>query len=212
MPAIFFDLDGTLLDTLPDIHANLNDTLQHFGYPLVDLERTRAYIGDGARRLVERALPAGAENLDACLAYFRENYGKCGNVLTQPYEGALAFLARARAAGFRLAVITNKPQAATVRAVEQFFPDTFDFVAGDSGAFPVKPDPALTRYAALTLRVAPRECCFVGDGETDVLTAKNAGMRGVAALWGYRSKEQLSGAGARLFAGSFEALENLIFG
>ena len=212
MPAIFFDLDGTLLDTLPDIHENLNGALSHYGYPCIDLEHTRAYIGHGARELVAQALPAGAKDLDGCVAHFREHYGKCGNVHTTPFGGATEFLARAKAEGYKLAVITNKSQDATERAVAQFFPNTFDFVEGNSGAFPTKPDPALTRYAALKMQVALRDCFFVGDGETDVLTAKNAGMRAIAVLWGYRSKAQLEGAGARVFVSSFEALGNLIFG
>lgn len=212
MHAIFLDLDGTLLDTLGDIHENLNKALMQFGYPCIDLEHTRAYIGHGARELVAQALPAGSQDVDACADYFRAHYGTCANAHTKPYEGASEFLARARAAGLKLAVITNKSQDATERAVLQFFPNVFDFVAGNSGAFPCKPDPSLTRYAALTMRVAPRDCVFVGDGETDVLTARNAGMRGIAALWGYRSRAQLEAAGAKVFAESFHALGDLIFG
>ena len=210
MRAIFFDLDGTLLDTLPDIHENLNGALRAYGYSEVSIERTRACIGQGAEQLVAKALPAGAEKRDACVAHFRQHYAACANVHTRPYAGAKEFLIRAKAMGFRLAVITNKSQDATQRAVSQFFPDIFDFVEGNSGAFPCKPDPALARYAALTLRVAPADCVFVGDGETDVLTAKNAGMHSVAVLWGYRTREQLEGVGARRFVNSYTELEKLL--
>ena len=83
-------------------------------------------------------------------------------------------------------------------------------MGGDDGSFPCKPDPTLTRYAALTLRVPMRECVFVGDGETDVLTAKNAGMYGISALWGYRSRELLAAAGATCFARDAGELEALL--
>lgn len=208
--AIFFDLDGTLLDTLPDIHENLNGALSAYGYPCVDIDDTRAYIGQGAEQLVARALPKGAQDIAHCVAHFRKHYAACANAHTRPYAGAREFLIKAKAMGFKLAVVTNKSEDATQRAIAQFFPDIFDFAEGSSGAFPCKPDPALARYAALSLRVAPADCVFVGDGETDVLTAKNAGMRSVAVLWGYRTREQLEGAGARCFVGSYGELQKLL--
>ena len=207
--AVFFDLDGTLLDTVPDIRMSLNETLAAFGYPQISEGEARQFVGNGARKLVERATPEGAP-VERILADFRTRYAACANAHTRPYEGAKEFLVKAKAAGFKLAVITNKSQDATQRAVSQFFPGIFDFVEGNSGAFPCKPDPALARYAALSLRVAPKDCVFVGDGETDVLTAKNTGMRSVAVLWGYRTREELEGAGARCFVRSYAELEKLL--
>ena len=210
--AVLFDLDGTLLDTLPDIQYVLNETLRKFDYPEITVEQTRAYIGEGAYRLVERALPANAENMEEVFEYFKGVYASCNNEHTRPFDGVMDLLARLKAQGVKLAIITNKPQAATEECVKQFFPGIFDFVAGDGGLFPCKPDPSLARYAALNLRVSPAECTFVGDGETDALTAKNAGMFGVSVLWGYRSKEQLEAVGAKRFASSFEELEKIVFG
>ena len=206
--AIFFDLDGTLLDTVPDIMGCLNFVLARYGYPLLTESDTRAFVGNGARRLVELSVPPWAP-AEEILAEFRTRYAVCANAHTRIYEGAGECLANLKARGVKLAVITNKPHEATQRVVSQFFPDLFDFVGGDSGSFPVKPDPALVRYAALTLRVSSAECLFVGDGETDVQTARNAKMRCVAALWGYRSRAQLEAAGAKLFASSFCELENI---
>lgn len=204
--AVFFDLDGTLLDTLPDIHTVLNETCAQFGYPALTLEQTKRYVGEGARRLIERALPAGAPNADACFEWFKTHYAESDNSQTKPYEGVPALLQELKRRGLKLAVVTNKPQGATEHTIGKFFPGLFDFVGGDSGMFPCKPDPSLARYAALTLRASPAESAFVGDGEPDVLTAKNAGMRGISVLWGYRTREELSKVGAREFVSSAEEL------
>ena len=206
---ILFDLDGTLLDTLPDIHKSLNETLAAFSFPPVTKEQTRAYIGNGAELLVKRAIPAGAD-LDACFAKFTEIFSANKGEETKPFPGVCEGLARFKAQGYQLGVISNKPQYATSFLTEKFFSGQLDFVAGDGGIFPRKPDPTLARYCALALRSAPAECAFVGDGETDVKTALNAKMCGVAVLWGYRSKAQLEEAGAVRFVKSFEELENLV--
>ena len=208
--AVFFDLDGTLLDTVPEIMDCLNFVLARYGYPLVTESETRAFVGNGARKLIERAAPPWAP-VEELLSLFRTEYAACAHAHTRQYAGMGALISVLKEKNVKLAVITNKPQEATLGCLNAFFPEgAFDFVGGDSGAFPIKPDPSLTRYAALTLRVAPSECVFVGDGETDVLTAKNAGMRCICALWGYRSRAQLERAGATLFAESPAAVQSLL--
>lgn len=209
--AVLLDLDGTLLDTVEDIRASLNEALAAFSYPALTREQTCRFIGDGAYKLVERAVPAGTDNAEECYELFHKLYAANDGSRTRAFDGAEAFLKACKARGVKTAVVTNKPQDATFSCVKRFFQTEFDFVGGDSGSFPCKPDPTLALYAALTMRVAPAECAFVGDGETDVLTAKRAGMKGVAVLWGYRSKEQLEGAGAKRFVTDFTELQDLIF-
>ncbi len=209
--AVLFDLDGTLLDTLGEICYYVNETLRAFSYPEITRERTREIIGDGAKKLIERALPAGAQNSEECFAHFSAAFGSSRHEQTTLFPGEMAALAALRARGLKLGVITNKPQGATESSIAKFFPqDMFDFVAGDSGMFPCKPDPTLACYAALRLHVPIGQCAFVGDGETDAQTALRAGMFGIAALWGYRSREQLTAAGAQRFASDFAELEKIL--
>ncbi len=210
LKAVLFDLDGTLLDTLPDIRFVLNETLKKYSYPTITVEQTRAYIGEGAYRLVERALPENAENTDKFFEDFKQVYAACANANTRVYEGMYELIDRLKKQGVKLGIVTNKPQAATEECVKRFFGNTFDFVGGDSGDFPCKPDPSLARYAALTLKVSPEECAFVGDGETDALTAIRAGMKGISVLWGYRTRQQLEQAGATRFAQTVKELENFL--
>ncbi len=211
LKAVLFDLDGTLLDTVPDIRSCVNGMLARRGYPAISYAQTCAFVGDGAKMLIERALPKGADDLDACYEDFRTHFARIGNERTRLYPNEEEVLAALKARGLKLAVVTNKPQDAAENVLKQFFPaGYFDFIGGDTGMFPCKPDPSLARYAALTMRVAPAECAFVGDGEPDARVAKNAQMYGVSALWGYRTREQLSAAGAACFAENFLALQKIL--
>jgi len=208
--AVLFDLDGTLLNTLDDIRYFVNEMLSRHGYPTISREQTAAYVGDGAKKLIERALPENAD-VESCFSEFMVRFSASDGKRTTLYDGELQTLVRLRERGMRLAVITNKPQAAADGCIRQFFPEKmFDFVGGDSGRFPRKPDPALSLYCAKVLHVPPSQCAFVGDGETDAEVAKAAGMHGIGALWGYRSKKQLLSVGANLFASDFSRLSNIL--
>ncbi len=209
LAGVCFDLDGTLLDTVPDIRVSLNRALSDCGFPEVSYAQTIAYVGNGARKLVERAAPQGDH--DRLLSLFAEYYNGCDNALTRPYPGMAELLLALKARGVKLAVVTNKLQRSTERLMEKFFPGVFDFVGGDSGMFPVKPDPTLARYAALSLRIPMNRCAFVGDGETDVSTARNAGMVPVSVLWGYRTRAELEAAGAPLFAEDPTSLQKILW-
>lgn len=209
--AVLFDLDGTLLNTMPDIRRHLNDALTAHGFPAITEEQTKRYIGNGAAKLVERALPDRSA-FEEVYADFMKRYAASDNSLTCLYEGEEEFLKRLAARGVKLGIVTNKPHEATLGCMNKFFSNIeWAFVSGDSGSFPCKPDPSLAIYAALSMRVSLGECAFVGDGETDVKTAMNAGMFGVATLWGYRTKEELTEAGATRFANDFEELEKILF-
>ena len=211
LKAVFFFLFGTLLNTIPDIQACVNATLSKFGYPALDAEHTRRFIGHGARALIERILPENCPDTDACCEDYRARFAADRAEHTSLYPDEMGVLEALKARGLKLAVITNKPQDAADSVVSKFFPARFfDFVGGDTGMFPCKPDPSLTRYAALRLRVSPAECVFVGDGETDVQLARATGMRGVSVLWGYRPRDVLEQAGATCFAADFLHLQKIL--
>ena len=194
LKAVIFDLDGTVLDTLPDLNACMNEALTAYGCPPVSMEQTRAFVGNGGLLYAERALPP-AKKAEAVRFYTGE--GEC--------------MAALHAAGLRLAVVTNKSQEAADRLNETLLrPYAFDAVFGNRDGIPVKPDPTSTRMVLRQLDVRPAEAVFVGDGETDVQTAKNAGMRSISVLWGFRSRAQLEEACAERFAESYAQLQEIL--
>lgn len=212
--AVFFDMDGTVLDTLADLHAATNAALRHFGYPERSLDEVRRFVGNGSRRLMELALPAGspAEVVEAALQWYKPWYNAHAAVLTRPYDGIPALLARLKAAGRPVAILSNKPDA-TVRALaERFFPGLYTLAAGEDEAHGRrrKPCPDLLLSAAEALSLPPQKCLYAGDSEVDVLTARRAGMDCASVLWGFRSREELEAAGASRFFASPEALGDFI--
>ncbi len=210
--AVIFDLDGTLLDTSRDIHSVLNASLKRFSVPEISLEQTIKFVGNGAKTLVERAAGKEYASLAPVIyADFSNAFAKCDNSLTALYEGEERVLNKLKADGIKLAVLTNKPQKAAENVYKKHLEKFgFDCVYGQTEDMPLKPNPQTALKIIENFNVKKGECLFVGDGETDVLTAENAGIKCVSVLWGYRSKEQLKSAGAEIFANSFSELEHLI--
>lgn len=196
--AVLFDLDGTLVDSLGDIAAALDAVLLELGHPTHTREAYRRFVGEGARELVRRALPAvldpreASRQLDDALARYKARYRAHLVDETRPYEGILELIAALRARGVLLAVVTNKPHDAALEVVERLFaPRTFEVVLGQKDGVPHKPDPSGPLSILRALEVAPAHALFVGDSETDVRTAKNAGLRAVAVTWGLRDRQDL---------------------
>lgn len=212
--AIIFDLDGTLLDTSRDIHKVLNETLSRFNLPEITVEKTMQYVGNGARKLIERAVGENRKDLwEDVYKDYSVAFANCDNKLTKLYDGEREALEAFTAAGIKLAIITNKPKAATEHVFNEYLAN-FGFckVLCQTEQFPLKPNPASTLHVLESFKVKKDECIFVGDGDTDVNCAANAGIKCVSALWGYRSKNQLEAAGASHFAENFANLEKLVFG
>ncbi len=203
--AIIFDLDGTLLDTLGDLHASTNAVLEQFGYPKHTLDEVRAFVGNGARRLIEQAIPEGKGNTDEVLAAFQPYYAAHCDILTQPYPGILALLAPL-GEKYPLAVVSNKPDRAVKELSSIYFPGLY--ARGESPECPRKPAPDMV-YAAMQALGAER-CIYVGDSEVDVLTAQNAGMPCLSVTWGFRDVETLKNAGAKYFCHRAEDVPRLI--
>lgn len=209
---IVFDLDGTLLNTIDDIHSVLSDSLKEFGLPCVTLSQTRQYVGNGARRLVERAVGnKPAEIIDIVYSYYAKKFSECGNKYTKLYDGEEQTLLKLKNAGIEFAIVTNKPQQATENVYRQYL-SKFRFykLVGQTEYRPLKPNPETTLEIIDDLKLKKEECVFVGDGETDVLTAKAAGIKCISVLWGYRTKEQLEAVGAKVFANNFSDIADII--
>lgn len=200
---VIFDLDGTLLHTVPDITDNVNKMLVKYGYPTVSEKDVARFVGNGAGKLVERCIgkPLTEEELKERLAYYNKIYTECGSPKTALFDGIGEVLKGLKERGYKIAILTNKPQPTTDRVYCNYLSEyNFDMVVGSSDKVKCKPDKTATMEILSKLDVAPENAYFVGDGETDTITSLNAGTKGIAVLWGYRDKADLEKAGATIFA------------
>ena len=188
-----FDLDGTLVDSLPGIAASLNHALSACGLPCHDEKCVRTFIGDGAEMLVRRAVGVDGEDfISHVLEKFREHYAVNWQLGTVPYDGIPEMLRQIRQRGDRLAVLSNKPHSFTCEIVGALFPGRFDVVIGQRPGVPHKPDPAgileilaLPAWRALSVAV-------IGDSVMDVQAAHAAGLPSIAVTWGYHDPSALA--------------------
>lgn len=203
--ACIFDLDGTLLNTLEDLANAANASLAEAGHPTHPLDAYRTFVGDGVFNLFRRALPATLTETEKDTAVadlvprFERIYATCWHAITAPYPGIGELIAILRSRGLPLAILSNKPHPFTVEMVNHFFPrDTFTAVFGARPHVARKPAPAAALEVAALLGVTPAEVLFVGDSNTDMRTAANAGMPSAGCIWGFRGEAELRAAGATL--------------
>lgn len=197
--AVLFDLDGTLVDTLGDLADATNEALRRRGFPEYPEEQYRQMVGNGARRLIERALGERCtpELTGQLLADFVRIYDEGCLRRTAPYPGIPEAVTALKERGLRMAVVTNKPEEQAVKIVRHFFgPHVFICVVGGRPGRAAKPDPAAALEVLAALGVPPAAALFVGDSDVDMQTAHNAGMRSAGAVWGFRGEEELRRAGA----------------
>ena len=198
-----FDLDGTLLDTLDDLASAVNFALRTHGMPEHSIDDVRRFVGNGVRKLMERAVPDGADNpsFDETFASFRQYYMDHSLDTTRPYEGIPETLAALRARGCRLAVVSNKMMAATQALCRHFFPDTIEVAIGEDEAAGIrkKPAPDTVLAALKALGVGKENAVYVGDSDVDIQTAHNSGIPCISVLWGFRDRNFLQQNGAETF-------------
>ncbi len=200
--ALVFDLDGTLLYTLPDIAAAANTMLERHGWPVHPEEAFRRFVGNGFVRLVQRAVPSEVlaaltpEELDALVNEGKALYSANLWTKTRPYEGIVNALRELRAMGLRLAVLSNKPDSQTAPLVEHFFPGLVDIARGARPGVPLKPAPAAVLGLLADMGSEPARACYVGDSDVDILTGLGAGMGACGVAWGFRGEEEVAKAGA----------------
>ena len=189
--AVLFDLDGTLLDTLGDLHAAVNHVLGEFGYPQRSIEEVCRFVGNGAAQLIRLAVPEGVDFVPV-LAAFQSYYAAHCDILTKPYDGILDALA-VLGQKYPLAVVSNKPDRAVKELAQIYFPGLY--ARGESTDCPRKPAPDMVRKALEA--IGAERCVYVGDSDVDIVTAKNAGVPCVSVTWGFRGEEELLKAGAK---------------
>ena len=217
---IIWDLDGTLIDTIEDLAAAVNHALEQRKLALHSLADYRKMVGHGVRNLVQQALgrslaAEGAEGpddnlIDAALKDFKAYYTTHIDVHTRPYPGIPALLADLHAAGVKMAVASNKFQAGTEHLIHEFFPEIpFVAILGNREGYPLKPDPEIVGEVLRASGLGKEDAVMVGDSGTDMRTAANGGIDGIAVGWGYRP---MAATPDYRFAGSVSELRELLFG
>ena len=214
-PYVVFDLDGTLLNTLDDLALAGNHVCELHGWPTFPIDSYRYKIGNGMLKLVERFMPAeyfGDQAAFECaLAEFRAYYAAHKEDHTAPYEGVPEMLDELRAAGVRMAVLTNKDHASAAPLMDHYFaPGTFACVQGKVDAYPPKPAAPVTLHVLDQLGARPEEALCVGDSSVDVRCGHNAGLAVAGVTWGFRSREELEAEGAEYIATTPAELLQLI--
>lgn len=190
-----FDLDGTLLDTIEDLGNAVNYALNQMGFPTHVITAYPDMVGNGVRKLIERALPAGEaypQIVDRMLVHFRKHYDEHCCDTTTPYPGIPALLQKLSADGINLAVTSNKYQSAVTQIINRFFPDAnWKAVLGNTPGMPRKPDPSIV-FAALNECPTPKaDVLYIGDSGVDMETARRACVESVGVTWGFRPEAEL---------------------
>jgi phosphoglycolate phosphatase len=199
-PGLIFDLDGTLIDSLPGIAASLNRALERCGLTAHANGDVRRFIGNGSYELARKAMPEDSlpEDILAVETAFKDDYAVTWPEGTIPYDGIHECLGSLATAGFKLAILSNKPHAFTVEIVQRIFPGLpFDPVFGQRPDTPRKPDPEAALQIARHWALAPEHCRFIGDSTVDLETARGAGIPAVMVGWGYHDSAALLAAGAK---------------
>jgi phosphoglycolate phosphatase len=220
--ACVFDLDGTLLDTLPAIRYFVNVFMEKYGLLSIDLQKTAAFVGDGAVKLIERAIensgveinsPRGRELFSDIHPEYVREYNDDPFFMTDAYDGIKSALASLKASGIKLAVLSNKPHDTVVQLARKYFPDTFSEVAGAKDAVPLKPAPDGALDICRRLGVQPSEVAYFGDTGVDMKTAAAFGAgAAVGVLWGFRGRDELIADGATVLLAHPSEIYGLICG
>jgi phosphoglycolate phosphatase len=215
--ALLFDLDGTLADTAPDLTRALNQVLRALDCPEVTVEKTRIWIGNGMRRLLERALTGGGEKkvspelVTRGIALFEPIYAEAVWTDSICYPGVVEGLAKLKRMGYKMGCVTNKPRSCTGALLEHSrLADFFEVVVAGDDLVESKPAPAPLLYAANQLQIAPQDCVVIGDSRTDVDAARAASMAVLVVTWGYHQGLELSAIGATNLVSQFDQIFHLV--
>lgn len=203
-----FDLDGTLLSTLNDLAASTNYALRTHHMPERTLDEVRQFVGNGVKKLMERAIPGGTDNpdFDNTYATFRQHYMQHNLDTTKPYPGIMEMLQQLHNEGKNVAVVSNKFYAATRDLCKHFFAHLVPVAIGEREDIRKKPAPDTVLEALRQMGVSSKGAVYIGDSDVDVMTAQNSGIPCISVLWGFRDKEFLLQHGATTFISSPQEL------
>lgn len=195
---VVFDLDGTLVDTLGDLAGALNHGLTECGFPTLTEHQVSAIVGHSVPYMCQNAVPKDHEgDWQKVMTVYNAYYRKHCCDLSRPYEGILKAVMQIKAAGVKMAVVSNKPHAFAVQVINGLFPrDTFNMILGRMERFATKPAPDALNFAMTYFGVDRADAVYVGDSEVDVEFARNAGLPCISCSWGFRTLEELRAAGA----------------
>lgn len=209
---VVFDLDGTLADTMDDLHTAISGMLTRLGYKRRTKQELLGFINNGAREFVRRSLPKDVQEseliIDTAVSVYDEEYEKCFADKTHLYDGIYESLAQLKEeTNCKFAVLSNKQDRFVKHIIAKLFPEKFfAIVQGQTAGVPTKPDPTSLLSICHLLRTKPENCTLVGDSDVDIKTAKNAEVKGIGVSWGYRDPSVLKAAGASVIAESPEQL------
>ena len=190
---IIFDLDGTLLNTLDDLVDSVNYVMTYLGFPEKSRREVRNYVGNGMRRLMELSLPQNVDphQIEQAFSIYRDYYTEHCRVKTKPYGGILELLGTLKKSGYKMAIVSNKNDAAVRALRDIYFSEYIETAIGEKENIRKKPAPDTVLQALKELNSSKGETLYIGDSEVDKQTADNAGMQCVLVSWGFRDKEQL---------------------
>lgn len=198
---VIFDLDGTLLDTLDDLADSMNRVLSGFGFPTHPVDAYKRFVGDGIEKLAYRVLPGDRRDertVMDCVREMRRDYGQHWADKTHLYPGIAEMLTALIADGIILAILSNKPDSFTQKVVSAYLERwRFEMVLGAVPEIAKKPDPAGALHIAEHLELPCEKILYIGDTNTDMVTAQRAGMFGIGVLWGFREAAELQASGAK---------------
>lgn len=209
---VIFDLDGTLLYTLTDLTTAVNAALRRFGWEDRTLEEMRHFVGNGIRNLMDHAVPGGEKNplFEDAFRVFKEVYAECQTDTTGPYEGIPEAVSALQAAGVKMAIVSNKVDAAVQNLNNDFF--HMDIAIGEREGVARKPAPDTVFLAMKELDADPARTVYIGDSDVDLKTARNSGLPCISVLWGFRTREELESYGADCIADTPVDMTAIILG
>lgn len=201
MKAVIFDLDGTLLNTIDTITYYCNKAMEKFGFDLCSPDEYKYFVGNGAVKLIERAMrktgPFTEEEFNRVFDYYNDIYNAEPLYLTRPYDGIPKLLSDLKNDGVKIGILSNKPDEAVQGVAKHFLKGLYDFASGSKEGVPLKPDPQAAEAIFTCLGAEKTGSFFVGDSSVDMLTANATGLLSIGVNWGFRTEKELKEAGAK---------------